>query len=157
MSYVSSLEDLQQPYAQNTQKEEIFINLSVLAKIKPGDKLILEKDKLLNIDTSIFPSLMRWINGINRMVILRFINDILEKSFELHDLWLKEEKNQLVFRITSDLKNALDGLLNLKHTYSTDKLVQSELDVMMENIRTQTSRYLSNQAGFTSGTGGCLC
>lgn len=123
-------------------KEEIFINLSVLAKIEPGDKLLLENEKLLNIDTSLFPSLMRWLKGSNRMSILVFINTILENSFELHDLWIKEEQNQLIFRLTSDLKNTLIGLANLKHTYSTDKLVQSELDVMMENIRTRL--YINN-------------
>lgn len=141
MSYVSSISEMSSiSYDSNNsneiKKEEIFINLNVISKIEPGDKLFIENETLLNIDTSLFPSLMRWLKGSNRMSILEFINEILEKSFELHELWVKEEKNQLVFRLTSDLKNALGGLLNLKHTYSTDKLVQSELDVMMENIRT---------------------
>jgi hypothetical protein len=42
-----------------------------------------------------------------------------------------------VFRLTADLKNSLNGLNNLKQTYSTDKLIQSELDVMIDNVRTK--------------------
>lgn len=48
----------------------------------------------------------------------------------------KSEKSAVtVFRLTADLKNSLNGLNNLKQTYSTDKLIQSELDVMIDNIR----------------------
>ena len=48
----------------------------------------------------------------------------------------KSEKSAVtVFRLTADLKNSLNGLNNLKQTYSMDKLIQSELDVMIDNIR----------------------
>lgn len=115
--------------------EEVFINLTVLSKIMPGDKLLLENDKLLNIDVSYVPCVTRWLKGICRMDILQFISHVLSNAFLYHQQWITEKNDPQLFRLTADLKNALTGLYNLKQTYVTDKLVQAELDVMMENIR----------------------
>lgn len=78
-------------------KEEIFINLTVLSKIEPGDKLFLKDNTLLNIDTSLFPSLTRWLNGSNRMTILYFINQLLNLSFDFHKNGQKKKNNNLFF------------------------------------------------------------
>lgn len=122
--------------------EDIFINLTVLSKIAPGDKLLIdETGKHLNIDTSIFPPLTRWWRGINRMEALNFITNILNMSFEIQQSYVHEKNDQNLFRLTTDLKNALNGLTNLKLTYPDDKLVQSEIDVMMENIRSRLYGY----------------
>lgn len=118
--------------------EDIFINLTVLSKIAPGDKLIIENEHLLNIDISLIPSLSRWLRGISRLEVMQFISTVLKHAFELHDT---EQNEQQLFRLTADLKNALTGLNNLKLTYQSDKLVQSEIDVMMENIRTRLYKH----------------
>ena len=52
-------------------------------------------------------------------------------------MMLKEKNAQQLFRLTNDLKNSLNGLNNLKQTYSYDKLIQSEIDVMIDNIRSR--------------------
>lgn len=114
---------------------EVFINLTVISKIACGDKLILESDNLLNIDTSYLQFITRWWNGSNRMELLDFVNTVLTRAFEMNKRFLTEQNEVMVFRLTADLKNALTGLNNLKQTYPHDKLVQSEIDVMMENIR----------------------
>jgi hypothetical protein len=135
------LEDQEIPKQIELSREDIFVNLTLIAKIEAGNKLIRNKsDKFLNIDTSYFPSLTRWINGNNRTNIMAFINLVLHKAFELNDMIVKEKNDsdaQLLFRLTSDLKNSLNGLNNLKQTYSSDKLVQSEIDVMIDNIRSK--------------------
>lgn len=116
--------------------EEIFINLTVIANISSGDKLIID-DKFLNIDTSMFPSVTRWLKGVNRNNILEFITNVLKEAFEANTKWVAEKNGQMLIRLMSDLKNALKGLNNLKQTYPNDKLVHSEIDVMMENIQTK--------------------
>ena len=116
--------------------EEIFINLTVIANISSGDKLIID-DKFLNIDTSMLPSVTRWLKGINRNNILEFITNVLRSAFEANDKWVEEKNGQMLIRLMSDLKNALKGLNHLKQTYPNDKLVHSEIDVMMENIQTK--------------------
>lgn len=126
--------------------EEVFINLTVISKISSGDKLLMEDGSLLNIDTSLFPFLTRWWQGSNRMHTLQFINRVLTNAFLLNSMWIMEKNEKMLFRLTSDLKNALTGLNNLKQTYLVDKLVQSEIDVMMENIRSKLySNYMHEE------------
>lgn len=122
--------------------EDIFINLTVISKIAPGDKLIIDNGKHLNIDTSFFPFFTRWWRGANRTEVLQFMTNILNCSFELQQSYIYNHNEQALFRLTADLKNALTGLNHLKLTYPDDKLVQSEIDVLMENVRTRL--YLQN-------------
>ena len=121
--------------------EDIFINLTLLSKIDVGDKLIQNGNmKHINIDTSYFQFITRWFKGSNRNNSLKFINHVLNRAFEYNDNMLEEQSEKsavTVFRLTADLKNSLNGLNNLKQTYSTDKLIQSELDVMIDNVRTK--------------------
>ena len=124
--------------AEKMCHEEVFINLNVLSKINPGDKLEQTTKSLLNIDTSYFPFVSRWWKGAGRMDTLAFINQVLTRAFEMNEEWAGDKcASHSLFRLTADLKTALNGLNNLKQTYHDDKLVQSEIDVMMENIRTR--------------------
>ena len=116
--------------------EQIFINLTVISNISSGNKLVMD-DKFLNIDTSYFPSITRWLKGMNRSDILDFIGHVLQEAFQANDRWVKEKNGQMLIRLMSHLKNSLKGLNNLKQTYPNDKLVHSEIDVMMENIQTK--------------------
>jgi hypothetical protein len=122
-------------------KEDIFVNLTLLSKIEVGDKLVRSRsDKHLNIDTSYLQFITRWFKGNSRNTSLQFINLVLTKAFEINDKLLHEKTDiaaQSLFRLTSDLKNALNGLNNLKQTYSFDKLIQSEIDVMIDNVRSK--------------------
>ena len=126
--------------------ENIFINLSLISKIEIGNKLI-NDEKHINIDTSYFQSITRWFSNNSRITNLQFINSILVKSFENSDNLLKDntvESAQLLLRLNSELKNCIGGLTNLKQTYSYDKLVQSEIDVMIENIRSNLDNNLKS-------------
>lgn len=126
--------------------EDIFINLSLISKIEIGNKLI-NDDKHINIDTSYFQSISRWFSKNSRTTNLQFINSILVKSFENSENLLKDntvESAQLLLRLNSELKNCIAGLTNLKQTYNFDKLVQSEIDVMIENIRSNLDNNLKN-------------
>lgn len=127
--------------------EHVFINLNVLAKIQPGDKLIVSEDGLLNIDTSLFPMITRWWKGISRTDVLQTIGQVLTQAFALNEQWIAEKNANMLFRLTSDLKNALLGLNHLQLTYPDDKLVESEIDVMMENIRTKLYSNYPNEKG----------
>jgi hypothetical protein len=131
---------------ENITLEDIFINLSLISKIVIGNKLT-NTDKHINIDTSLVKSISRWFNGSCRTSNLLFINSILQKSFEIGNNLLKEnstESAQTLLRLNSELKNCIVGLTNLKQTYSYDKLVQSEIDVMIENIRSNLDTNLKN-------------
>ena len=119
--------------------EDIFVNLRLISKIEVGNKLI-QTEKHVNIDNSYFQSISRWYRGANRNTSIRFISVILGKAFELNDELLDdktEDSVQILLRLNSDLKNSLNGLNNLKQTYCSDKLIQSEIDVMIDDVQSR--------------------
>jgi hypothetical protein len=119
--------------------EDIFVNLRLISKIEVGNKLI-QTEKHVNIDNSYFQSISRWYRGANRNTSIRFISVILGKAFELNDELLddkSEDSVQILLRLNSDLKNSLNGLNNLKQTYYSDKLIQSEIDVMIDDVQSR--------------------
>ena len=113
--------------------DDIFINLNLIAKIEVGDKLYVN-DKYINIDTSYVKSIIRWYYGVDRKLTINFVRLVIAKSFEFCDILLTSN-TKLLFRLTNDLKNSISGLTKLKQTYFADKLVQSEIDVIIEGIR----------------------
>jgi hypothetical protein len=127
--------------------EEIFVNINLISKIEVNDKLIIN-NKFINIDTTYIKPLTRWLYGNDRKSTLFFLNLIINKSFEYCDNILSEEDNnnntKLLFRLTTEIKNSINGLLNLKQTYTCDKLVQAEIDVIVENIRTKIDYNTNN-------------
>jgi hypothetical protein len=117
-------------------RDDVFVNLTVISNIIPGDKLLVD-DKLLNIDTSRFQFVTRWFKGANRVDTMQFIRDVLEKSFQLNDECISNKDSKTLLTLMATLKNVIKGLNHLKQTYPTDKLIQSEIDVMIENIITK--------------------
>jgi hypothetical protein len=119
--------------------DDIFINLTLISKIEIGNKLTHNK-KYINIDTNYFSFIVRWFKSIDRNSSINFINYVLNQAF-IYNLELLNkldiDSHLLLFRLTSDLKNCINGLVNLKQTYFHDKLVHSELDVMIDNIRSK--------------------
>jgi hypothetical protein len=115
--------------------DDIFINLNLIAKIEQGDKLYIQ-DKYVNIDTSYIQSIMRWYWGVDRKITINFIKLVINKAFEFCDELVKSD-TKMLFRLTNDLRNSISGLTKLKNTYATDKLVQAEIDVVIEDIRSK--------------------
>lgn len=129
--------------------EDVFINLRLISKINQGEKL-LQTDKHINIDTSYFQIVTRWFRGASRNETISFIQKVLAKSFEFSDKLIEDEideSSQKLLRLNTDLKNCLEGLANLKVTYMYDKLIQSEIDVLIDNVRSRldlNAKYLTS-------------
>ncbi len=115
--------------------EDILINIRLISKIEIGNKLI-QNGKYINIDNNYFPSIMRRYYKIDRTKTIQFINFIVNKAIEYVDNNIKyDEHKLLILRLTNELRNANSGLYNLKQTYEADKLIQAEIDVIIDNIR----------------------
>jgi hypothetical protein len=117
--------------------EDIFINLKLISKIDVGDKLTFkttESEKYINIESSYIPSITRWLHNVDRKKCVNFVSNIVCQSFKIIDT---TNDIQLILRFTSEYRNVINGLMNLKQTYSDDKLIQSEIDVLIENIRSK--------------------
>jgi hypothetical protein len=146
MELAKSDESINKPEIQNLAQElkeieltseYVFINLRLISKIEVGNKLV-QTEKHINIDTSYFKSITRWFRGVNRNDTIKFMSFVFTKAFELNDKLLEyksENSIQTLLRLNSELKNSITGLVNIKHTYSSDKLIQSEIDVMIDNIQ----------------------
>jgi len=130
-------------------EEQIFINLKVISRLKPGLKLVVH-DNLLNIDNTFFQTLVRWVNGSGRSVSVDFIEHVVTKAFEFNervvssddkvkDPLTSECRNHIIIRLSSDLSNCIDGLSNLKQTYSSDSLIQSRIDYIVDKIKVRTT------------------
>lgn len=130
-------------------EEEIFINLKVISRLKPGLKLVVQNN-LLNIDNTLFQTVVRWLYGAGRTVSIEFIERVVTKAFEFNervvtsddkakDPLTSECRNHTIIRLTTDLNNCIDGLNNLKQTYSSDSLVSSRIDYVVDKIKVRTT------------------
>ena len=110
---------------------DVVINLRLIAKIEVGEKLTIN-GKYFNIDNNYFNFFTRWLYGVDRKSNLNLINIILSKAF-----YYSENCDNVndICRLIKDLNNSINGLNNLKQTYYSDKLVQSHIDLMIDNIR----------------------
>jgi hypothetical protein len=125
--------------------DDIFVNLRLISKIEVGNKLI-QIDKYVNIDTSYFQSITRWYKGANRNNTIKFMLFIFGKAFELNDNLLNDKTDdsiQNLLRLNNELKNSINGLVNMKQTYYSDKLIQSEIDVIMDDIQSRLDSNLN--------------
>lgn len=130
-----------------SNQDEIVIdilhtNLVLLSKILPGDKLVVS-ESLLNIDRTYFQGLRRWYNAEDRMKTIKFISMIIDQTFITIDNIVTDSKyitlssetrDTILQRFTLELKNSINGLINLKTTYIYDNSITSNIDVIIENI-----------------------
>jgi len=163
--------------------DELFINLKLISKLNPNDKLKIDinKTKLLSVDNDYLQSITRYYYGFDRTITLDFIDKLINTVFlkttslkqhiestnininknskkfieeiksDIDDNILSQSKIILdpsieLLKYTSELNNVINGLVNLKITYTGDQLIQSKLDYIIENIRThvdELNNYIS--------------
>ena len=117
--------------------EELYINLSLISKIEVGNKLIIN-EQFITIDNSYFGFIYRkYYYNMNREKILKYITYIYNLCFSILN---KNEFNEKD-RVINYLNLGLNGLNNIKQTYSDDKLVQAKIDVIIENINININKY----------------
>ena len=138
--------------------EVIIRNLKILGNIKPNDKLI-KKGDTIKIDTPyLYQGLSRYWNGNSRKESVGNIEHLIEVSFNMIDLiysneiekrtggledyynsnrgqvYFETENAQKLTIFSTELKNVLKGLNNLKQTYNSDISICSRIDVVIEKI-----------------------
>jgi hypothetical protein len=138
-----------------TQKfiDDNILNLKIISKIKPNDKL-LANNNLLEIDSPyILQSVNRWYNNESRSITIEKLNSILEGTFKITKILLENEKNnkeddksleennsQIFQTLILEMRNSLVGLENLKKTYSEDILISSQLDLLINKLNTRIDK-----------------
>ncbi|NDE14595.1 hypothetical protein EBZ80_06655 [bacterium] len=126
--------------------DEIFINLKVISRIKPGDKISV-RDNLINIAPKYFlQGAVRWLYQEDRMKSVSFIVRVVDAAFSLNEKTLmshedrqapntSESRNHTILRLTNELDRCIEGLNNMKQTYADDRLVECRIDYVIDQIK----------------------
>jgi len=140
---------------------KLYINLQVLCKIRPGDKLT-TNGEFLYFET-ITPSYYlqaakRFITGDGRFQTVACIENIIQTCFELVNTfldrnWKSQENNQsdaltswtdlttidettgIVESALELFQNVVSGIENLKITYENDRCVEIRLNTLVSAMR----------------------
>jgi len=141
---------------------QILYKLTILSYIKQGEKLYCDDESNIFVDNSYIPSFTRYISNQNRVVTIKNIKDIIDDVIYITDFIYRneisvkkneKEKNERqiksFFKESNEkiLKNfyvkitcALDGLNNLKLTYSGDNTIKTSIDLLIGRLQTRISR-----------------
>ena len=115
---------------EDSEIDNILVALGVLSEIKVGDKLVWNEESIVpNIQyVGPFRPVRRLLSTNNRQDCMGKLHDIIYKSIYLFKL------PNVRSRIQSSLIAANTGLLNLKETYTQDKLISSTITIMTQNV-----------------------
>lgn len=116
--------------------EEIISRLKFIGYIQKEEKInVRHVNKQPNtLTTKIYRSL---IYPDNRWNSLKFIKDVIVRSFEIIGHNIHQGNTEICKGILSDIIKARQGILNLKHTYNDDTKFCCDMDVVIETIATQ--------------------
>lgn len=134
--------------------QNILINLNIISKIKPYDKIYINKDNLITIEyNSILQGFYRFFYNNSReknltnllifyQTVYSTIDDLLNSQYlNIENIlnYIKEDNDEYnkVFSNLSKLKHylllSIDGINNLKKTYHGDIVTDSKLEIIINN------------------------
>lgn len=153
MESTTELEDI-----NNNDIDNILLNLKIISQIKENEKITLVNNTI-EIDNRFFQSVYRWFAGDNRTITLNKIKEVIENSYNIIDcIILNESANnnqhknicnnnilsknnsQLLNDFSLNLSNTIKGLENLKTTYKYDITINSELEIIIDNIKDRIAK-----------------
>lgn len=130
----------------------ILTNLKILANINANDKVTINNNNNISIDSPyLSQSLFRWFNGDSRNNTIKTIDIIISNTFRIIDSIYNDEiqkknndqsksnyfengNSQKLQTFSTELKNSIKGLQNLKITYKNDISICSKIDIDIEKI-----------------------
>jgi len=116
--------------------DSTMVNLKVLSKLEPETKLETDGVLFQSVEWAIFPEwVRRWWSGHSRTTTINKIKQLYKNAFAL------VKSGEQVDRIIVALRSSIQGLKNLKTTYSTDTTIVSQLDVIIDDIKTILETY----------------
>ena len=112
---------------------DIFTDLEVLSMIKEYDKICI-RDGHITIERKTHPiktAVRRWANNDSRRLTIMQINNLISQSLQLClEARNDSEKIWTIDQFCKHFTNILDGLSNLKKTYTDDSAIVARLNVI---------------------------
>ena len=119
--------------------KDIISKLKFIGKIQNGDKLT----KSMSIQSdSYITQLYRTIFQENRQKTLAFLEETINKTFEILHCYQKSKKKSeqlMCIYLVEDLKNSKSGLNNIKKTYEKDPKFCCDIDTLLQMIEAKLS------------------
>jgi hypothetical protein len=141
---------------------EILYKLTIISYIKQGEKLCCDDEFNIFVDNSYIPSITRYISNQNRVITIKNIKDIIDNVIYITDFiyrneisvkknekeknerqikaFFKESNEKILKTFYIKMTNALDGLNNLKLTYTGDLTIKTSIDLLIGRIQTRINR-----------------
>jgi hypothetical protein len=143
---------LNQIIIMNEITDSILVNLKIISKINPNDKLKVASNSTSIEKEGLMSWLSRWYYGDSREKTINFIktvvtdainitNDIMNSTY-INNKMKKTvyEENEFtkslntLFLVRNEMENCKTGILNLKKTYEMDIHIISQLEVIINKI-----------------------
>lgn len=116
--------------------DDIIPKLKFISRLNKGDKINV-KNLYIQPNNFINKISRSFIHIDDRTNTLIFVNNTIKKGFELflHHIDSNNPFDNIVCQnILCDLKNCINGLLNLKETYCDDVMFVCKIDSLIEDI-----------------------
>lgn len=110
----------------------VLVNLRVVAKLQPGDRLQCTDSRYFGIDRGYLSFIWRWFKGDGRTLALERLEDIVRQALAAHDC----------AAMTQLLSDAAGGIHNLIETYHTDPTTVSRLEALLTHCEPELERAL---------------
>ena len=108
----------------------ILTNLKIISLVQINEKISITHGHL-QIDYNPLQFLKRWFNKDSRKTLIIFLNDLLKKI----NLFFENEDKKSISIILNEMDIILNGLNNLKITYSDDCLTNVKLDTIIIHFK----------------------
>lgn len=99
----------------------IYVNLRVVSKLTPGDRLQCTDSRYFGIDRGYFSFLWRWLKADGRALALERLDDTVNQAAKLRKMP----------QVATLLTEAATGLQHLVETYHTDPTTVARLEAIL--------------------------
>lgn len=129
---------------QNTS--DVISKLKFIGKIQKGEKINVRT--LCVQPNNWFTTIVRTLFSTdNRANAYNFIESIINRSFDIinvNRVSISLVNRQIVENVISDLKQAVNGISNMKDTYEFDVMYCCKLDTLIQSINSRISEITIN-------------
>ena len=119
--------------------ENLLINLKVLALLEKNQKISVTGDLIIIDYNTLFQGIRRWWYESNREKSIIFIDTLINNVDSTYKQLIRKKNtvsnNRLINTIQLYLRNCIDGLENMKHTYKDDTENINKLDDIILKIK----------------------
>ena len=141
------------PYQRDVsydRHKDVIKKLKFIARIESGERI--NVSTVSTTSHNLFSSLYRSIFKESRAKTFQFLNEVIDRSFEL--IVLYQESTKISDRITcsqilEDLVNCVTGLRNLQVTYAEDRNFYCDIDTLIGSIFARLAEFYEGDIHIT--------